>query len=331
MNEKQFPKITLLILNYNGSKIIPKALDSIRKIDYPKEKIETIVVDNHSSDDSIDIISKYHFVKILRLKKNLAYGAFNLGLNGASGDYCFFLNNDIEFHPKCLHYLIEVFRNNKKAVIAAPAVYDFKTKKILYTKKYISRTFYNGSDFFSKGKENNNKKELIESYTGLPFIKTEFAKSLPFVFDPDYFLYVEDIDLAYRVRLLGHTIYRAPESIIYHEPSSTTKEIFNNVKMNYLIERNSIQTYLKCLETKNLFLFFPYLFLLKLIKLLIQIPSFDVKLIYSTIRAWGWNIKHLKLILKKRKIIQSNRKVSDKLIFKEIGNEIKILRYFVKS
>jgi GT2 family glycosyltransferase len=328
--ESKFAKFSILLLNYNGKKIIVPALDSIKRLNYPSEKIETIVVDNNSTDGSIPIIKKnYPFAKIIKMNENLAFGAFNHVWKYCSGDFIFFQNNDIEFDKNCILELNNSL--NPSLVAIAPAVYDMQTRKVQYTKKFISRSFYNGSNSSfhqSKQKNLNNK---IEAYTGGIVLKRKFIETLPFVFDPNYFLYVEDIDLAYRIRLLGHEIYRVPKSILYHKAHETTKTVFNNSEMNYLIERNTIQTYLKNLETKNLFFYLPIFISLRMGKLLINLLSFKFNIMKSTFKAWNWNLKNIGLILKKRKVIQSNRKVSDKLIFKKMGSEMGVLKYILKN
>lgn len=322
------PKISLLILNYNGLDITPIILNSIQKLKYPLQKIETIVIDNASTDGSVEMIEKnYPFAKIIKLEKNVAYGAFNEGVKQCQGEFCFLLNNDMEIDPECLGELISLFKKYPDAVIAGPAIYNFKTRKLMYTQKYISRTFYQGADHFEDLNEEKSMKEERETYTGVPFLKTSFARSLNYVFDPDYFLFVEDIDLAYRIRMLGHTFYRAPKAKLYHDCNATTKLFFANTQLNYLVERNTLQTFLKDVQTRNLFLWMPLFFVPRFLKLTTYLFTFQVPFIKSTLNAWWWNAHNLRKTYKKRKIIQSQRKVTDKVIFSAMGNERAVLRY----
>ncbi|HIH12072.1 TPA: glycosyltransferase [Candidatus Woesearchaeota archaeon] len=330
---KNHPKVSLLVLNYNGATITPIILESIKKLHYPKDKIETIVIDNASTDNSIELFTKqYPFVKIVKMSENIAYGAFNKALPHCTGEFCFFLNNDIEFDPDCIQELINIFVEHPDAVIAAPAIYNMQTRKLMYTRKYISRTFYQGADHYENLTEEKNLCATEEAYTGVPLLKTSFAKSLEYIFDPDYFLFVEDIDLAYRIRMLGHMFYRAPKARLYHQPSSTTNLFFTSTRLNYLVERNIIQTYLKDIETKNLILWSPFFCIPRFLKIMIYGVTFKWTLLKSTLSAWGWNITHFKRTFQKRRRVQQLRTVSDKKIFKSMGNEKKVLQYlFTKA
>ena len=198
----------------------------------------------------------------------------------------------------------------------------------MYTKKYISRTFYNGSDSKETLSEAKSETSRDESYTGVPFIKTAFAKKLPFVFDPDYFIYVEDVDFAYYLRLIGKTLYRAPRAIVYHDRSLTTKQFFDSPFKSYLVERNTLQTYLKNLELHNLILWFPYFMAPRILKFVVCIITFKFSLASAALRAWYWNCIHLHHILIKRKIVQAQRVVSDKAIFARMGGERGVIKYF---
>jgi len=319
-----YPTISLIILNYNGKDIIPTALDSVKKLKYPKGKLETIVIDNASQDGSVEFIrKKYPFVKILETNENRGYVALNDGVEICDGEFCFLLNNDIEIHPDCLHEMVKIFEKFPQAVIASPTMYFLTPKKIAYTKKYISRCFYNGSDV-------GDVNEYEDAYTGVPFLRTSFAKKLPYVFDPDYFIYVEDVDLGYRVRLLGYKIHRNPKAILYHDGGATTKAIPNPF-LTFHREKNVIQTYLKNLQARNIIIWFPYFLLFRFFSLGNSIKSLQFGNMVAIFKAWYWNVTNFKRILRKRKVIQKSRKMSDKQIFKHIGNELSVWKYLLSN
>lgn len=326
----KLPKVSLVILSYNGRHITPMILDSIKHLKYPANKLETIVVDNGSTDGSASFFKeKYPFIKLVQLPKNLGYGGINAGVNQSTGEYCFLLNNDMEIHPDCIREILEVFNEHPEAVIAAPALYDLRTRKLLYTHKYVSRNFYNSSDYHSNFTDLDDISATEEAYTGVSFIKTKFAKSLIFVVDPDYFLYGDDVDLCYRIRLQGYTIYRSRKAILYHEGCATTTAVFKNAFLTYHNEKNLFQTYLKNLEIKNVITWFPYFAGFRLLNIFKSVFTFDIKNILALVRAWSWNVSNLRKTLKKRKHIQSTRKVTDKQIFQKIGNELKVIKYLL--
>ena len=306
---------------------MPQVLDSVKRLTYPKTKLETIVVDNASTDGSVAFLKKhYPFVRIVQCKKNLGYPALNKGLEVCKGEFCFLLNNDIEIHPECIKELLKIFEQHPKAVMAAPAMYWIDSRRPIYTKKYISRSFCNGSETNPQYAHTTE-----EAYTGVPFCKVSFARSLPYVIDWDYFLYVDDIDLGFRVRSMGYTIHRAPKARLYHEGCATTKKVWGNPFLTYCVEKNIIQTYVKNLQAKNIVLWSPYLLFYSSLKLFRSILTLNLKNSAALTKAWLWNLGNLKKILRKRKDIQERRRVSDRRVFKKMGNEWGVLRYMLRS
>src|SRR4030042_4827442 len=99
-----YPMISIIFPNYNGGQNPLECLSSIEKLNYPKSKLETIIVDNHSTDESITKIKKqYLWVKIIELKKNLGFaGGINKGIKKANGTYLFITNDDILFEKNSL-------------------------------------------------------------------------------------------------------------------------------------------------------------------------------------------------------------------------------------
>ncbi len=324
------PKVSLLVLSYNGKNITPIILESITKLDYPKNKIETIVIDNASTDGSVVLFAtKYPWAKILTMEKNIAYAAFNLAVKECTGEYCFILNNDTEFDPQCLKEMVKCFEKHKHSLVVAPAVYDYDTRKLMYTEKYLSRTFYNGSNYGKLFTEEENLLHELENYTGGFLINTPFARSLPYVFDPDYFLYVEDVDFAYRLQMMGVKIHRAPRAKLYHKPGSTAKEIFNNAKLTFLVERNTAQTFIKNLELRSIILWGGYFIGVRMVNFLRHFLLLRFKNVSSMLKAWKWILSHFDLLLRKRKQAQKTRIVSDRIIFSRMMNEKRVIKYIL--
>ncbi len=97
MNEiLDYPLITISIVNLNGQKYLKDCLESINNLSYPQDKIEIILVDNGSSDNSIEFLkANYSEVKIIKNKKNMGFAhANNQAAEIAGGEYIAFLNND---------------------------------------------------------------------------------------------------------------------------------------------------------------------------------------------------------------------------------------------
>ena len=136
-------KVSVVIVNFNGAKIIPVILESLKKVKL-KGGFETIVVDNASADDSVEVIKKYKNVKIIKNKKNLGYTGINSALKSCKGEYIYFTNNDLALDKNCLIELVEVLDKNKDVGVASSKVINFYDKKLQSCGTWVSRCFYNG-------------------------------------------------------------------------------------------------------------------------------------------------------------------------------------------
>ncbi|MDD5659104.1 MAG: glycosyltransferase [Actinomycetota bacterium] len=115
MEEASLPFVSIITVNYNGRFFLKQLLDSIYNLDYPKDKLQIIMVDNGSQDDSVELAKKnYPFVEILALKNNLGFAAGNnAGVKLAKGDYIAFINNDCVVERGWLKNMV-MFLSQKK-------------------------------------------------------------------------------------------------------------------------------------------------------------------------------------------------------------------------
>jgi len=145
--------VSLIILNYNGKKLLKIILDSVKKLNF-KGNIEVIVVDNNSTDGSREFLGKnYPHVKIAKNDKNLGTSGTNSGLTLAKGKYIFFLNNDIELEKNSLKILYDALENDPSIGVAAPKSINYYDRNVQSGGYWISRSFYAGH-YLSDGNEN---------------------------------------------------------------------------------------------------------------------------------------------------------------------------------
>ena len=144
MKTKYNPLVSILIANYNNEVYLKKCLDSVLNQKY--KKIEVIVVDDYSNDNSLNILNKYkNSIKIIKNKKKTKYGSFNqinayqLGFKKSKGKIIFFLDSDDYFSKKKITTVVNFFKNNNSSIVFDLPIYDFKNKKI--KKKFIQKLF----------------------------------------------------------------------------------------------------------------------------------------------------------------------------------------------
>ena len=102
------PKVSIVFSNFNGGKEPLECLASIKKLNYPKNKIETIIIDNGSKDKSPEkIAGKFPEVNLIKLKKDIGLPAsLNLGIKKSAGKYIFIANDDIIFEKSSIKNMV---------------------------------------------------------------------------------------------------------------------------------------------------------------------------------------------------------------------------------
>lgn len=309
--------VSIIIVNYNGRGLLKIVLNSLKKQAF--KNYEIIVVDNASTDGSVDFIKENHKqVRIVQNKENEGHVGINSATNHCKGKYVLFLSNDIELDKDCLSELLKV-KESSKVAMAAPRLVNFYDRILKSGGTWVSRAFYNGH---LKAKGNEKVKEI--PYMGIGLIEKTAIKKFGYLFDKDYFIYAEDLDLGLRLRLLGLKVMFAPKAVAYHMHAATmAKE--RSYKRTFLMERNLLATFLKILSLKNILIYLPYVIGVRLIGVLRDFLTLNFMNGFARICSFLWVICNIDKILKKRKYIQKIRKISDEFLF-EVFSEKELFK-----
>ena len=306
------PEVSFIILSYRDCDLVIKAVRSIKKLK-TKYKFDIFIVDNSSGDGTPKILRKeFRDVKVIELSKNVGTAGYNHALKKSKSKYIFFTGCDIEVKEDMLDYLVNFLNINTDVALAAPKYIDLKNrKKVDMAGTWLSRSFYSGK--FHDDTLGLNPVEI--PYIGTGLIRRDSIKKFGYIFDNDYFFYGEDVDLGMRMRLQGYKIYYVPKAIVYHA-GSISRKIHKASHLTFLMERNLLRTFFQSLSKKNIFLFFPYVFLMRIIVIVRDILKIEFANAFARVRALLWVLLHFDLIIKKRSIIQKIRKVDDKVLLK---------------
>jgi len=221
---KDYPKVFIVILNYNGKDCIKNCLASVFNSDYPN--FEVVVVDNDSKDGSFelakDLFQKAHYIKN---PANLGFSAGNnIGIRFAlekMTDYIFLFNNDAIMERNSLSALMEESEKIPEVGIVSPLILQKDSGKIW---------FAGGTIDWIKMKTHHDKIEPEKNKLSLSF-KTEYVSGCAMLikkdvfkkiglFDEDYFLYYEDADFSYRAANNGFELFVVPKSKVRHSEKS---------------------------------------------------------------------------------------------------------------
>lgn len=319
------PLVSIIIVNYNGYKLLKKCLDSIFENSY--SNFEVIIADNGSSDGSLTKIKK-HFSKqlkkitILNIKQNLGPSlARNLAFNKSNGEIIAFLDNDTEVKKDWITQVVPVFKSNIKiGAIQSKLLLLEQPNKIDYVGELLGNLGYLKPiapyGEIDNGQYDKNYPILAAKSAGMFIRRQAFIDAG--MFDPDYFIFMEETDLGWRTWLAGYKNIFCPKSVVYHQFSSTKNIVskdFNNYLIRFHGTKNYIQTLTKNLSLKNIIKILPiHIFLWCSLGLFLMFTG-KFRSSSNIFKGILWNFTNLPKILKKRFIIQKNRKVSDKKLF----------------
>ena len=250
-----YPEITISVINLDGENYLNDCLKSIEKLDYPQDKVEIIVVDNGSGDNSVKLLEN-NFPKIKLIRNNDNYGfakANNQAAAAASGEYIAFLNNDTKVDEKWLIELLRPVYGSSEVICSGSKVLSFDGKNIDFAGGMIN---FEGKGFqidygIPVEKDIHNLKRYLPFVNGGAMLirKDVFIKAGGF--DEDFFAYYEDVDLGWRLWVLGYKVVFSPNSIVYHMHHGTSKN-FSEDKLRYLKERNALISIFKNYDENNL-------------------------------------------------------------------------------
>lgn len=322
-------KIAIVILNWNGKELLKQFLPSV--IEYSKEA-DIYIADNASTDDSVNFVSNhYPTIQIIQNKENGGYAkGYNDALQQIEADVFCLLNSDVEVTKNWLTPIINTFNTEPKTAIIQPKLLDYKQKDYFeyagaaggYLDKY-GYPYCRGRIFNTLEKDNgqyNDTKKITWASGACLFIRTSVFKSLK-GFDESFFAHMEEIDLCWRAKNLGHIIKYVGASQVFHVGGATLNT--TNPKKTYLNFRNSLFTVTKNAKGNLFLLIFIRLVLdgIAGVRFLFQLKFLHI---FSILKAHISYYRHLNMLLKQRKHLKQNYNYHNK-------NSIVWLYFFKKK
>ncbi len=254
-------EIAIVILNWNGKKLLEQFLPSITK--FSSEKASIYIADNASSDNSISFIeNNYPSLKIIKNKTNGGYTkGYNDALKHIKADIYCLINSDVEVTKNWLNPIINEFEKDKYIGVLQPKILDFNQKnKFEYAGAcggyldFFGYPYCKGRVFNTLEDDKSQFNEISDIFWASGacfFVKSEIFHDLN-GFDEDYFAHQEEIDFCWRVKNYGYKIKVVPESKIYHVGGATLSNY--NPKKTFLNFRNSLFNIVKNVPKKQFIL-----------------------------------------------------------------------------
>ena len=283
-------------------------LDSLNQSNF--ESYEVIVVDNGSVDGSRQMIEKkYPWVRLVKNKSNMGFAiACNQGIRVAKGDYIALLNNDIEVEPSWLAKLYDGMERHPECGMGTTKMMFLGQRDVFYNTGDLFHAWSAGGGRGQGEKDTgqyDDEDHVFGACAGAGIYRREFFEQVG-IFDEDFFIFAEDVDINMRGQLQGFKCVYLPEAKVYHIGTATVG-LYSD-RYIYLCKRNDVFVLIRNYSLK---MYFRYL------RVILKHQFKDIK--YFTYRGQGMILFKSKLdvlkmlvpMLIRRFRIQRSRTVPD--------------------
>lgn len=304
--------VSVVVVNWNGKHLLSACLEGLRSQRYGS--FATIVVDNGSSDGSVDFIkSRFPEVTVIALPENLGFAAANnFAIKTVDTNYIALLNNDAIPDPFWLDKLIEAMDRHPEAGIAASKMVFEEDRKTIdragdgYTTAGAALLRGRGepADLYDK------PEQVFGACAGAALYRGSMFGDIG-LFDEDFFLLYEDVDLSFRAQLKGYACLYVPEAIVSHRGSGSI--VHDSESSVYYGHRNLEWVYIKNMPARLI------------CRTIVQHIIYDfAALSYFTFTGRGKDffrakrdaLKGLQRMMRKRRMIQSGKVVDDPYLWR---------------
>ena len=313
----EFPTVSVIVLNYNGRAFLEDCFRSLGNLDY--QTYEVIMVDNASTDGSTQYVREHFpWVRVVGLESNYGFSRGNdVGVEYACGKYVAFLNNDVEVEPTWLSELVKGIEEDELVASCGSKMLFYERRNYVNHAGGAVTITGAGYDigFMMEERRDYNQPRFVGCTSGGAMLvrKDVFCKLGGF--DPDYFAYFEDVDFCLRAWIAGYKIKYVPTSVVYHKFGGSFGTDSSPFKM-FLYQRNRLYNIAKNFEPKNFLLAIMTSVAYDVYKISQFLIYGELTMALSIIQGNLSFIGNLRRVMKKRKIVQDARRVSDRELFK---------------
>jgi GT2 family glycosyltransferase len=252
------PSATVAIVNWNGRHLLAECLPSVAALDYPGAAVEILVVDNGSSDGSREwLASEWPAVRVVAHPDNRGFAAAaNDAAAAATGEVVAFLNNDCRVDPMWLRHLVDALRAGDAAA-AGSCMLDWDGTRIDFAGAAMSFHGHGSNRGYGRtyvaGEAAPDPEPALFACGGAMAVeRSRFLAAGGF--DGAYFAYFEDVDLGWRLWVLGERVLYVPAALAYHRHRGSGMD---PARWRFLLERNALATLYKNYDEANLAVVLP--------------------------------------------------------------------------
>ncbi len=339
------PTVTAVVVNYNGFEHLPSCLKSLESLDYPSAKFSVLIVDNGSTDGSVEYLRSSHpEVRVHKVGANIGFAAaVDVGAEIAASEVLVLINNDLRVEPNWLREMLRWYAPDESTPCVASVILNWEGDRIDFVSGTIN--FHGFGDQPGYGllwneSQVDDSAYLLFACGGAMLVSREvFLEEGGF--DPGFFAYFEDVDFGWRLNITGNRVRLAANAHARHRHHGTSSK-FPHYQRLRLLEANALRMILKNLDARHLDDWLGPALLLMLERSYCDLEGSDAeyeiggrandigfdraaRLGLSRIYAAHSVVSDLPTIMRQRDEIQAKRSVPDSEIFQEFGQPLKPL------
>lgn len=252
---EQYPKVAVVILNWNGRDYLERFLPAVCATDYPN--LDIYIVDNASTDDSVQYVrGSFPKVSVIEHQANQGFaGGYNTGLRQVEADYYVLLNQDVSVEESWIRPVITLMESRREIGACQPKIRSYAQPEYFEyagaAGGWIDRwgyPFCRGRLFDTLEKDEGQYDEarpVFWASGAALFIRARLYREAGGL-DPYFFAHMEEIDLCWRLQRLGHQVWCCPQSVVYHVgggslPRGNPRKTFLNYRNNLLMLHKNLR------------------------------------------------------------------------------------------
>ena len=304
-----WPSVSMVVTNYNGLQHLSACFDTLERLEYPRDRLEVVMVDDGSTDGSAAYVRENHpWVRVIENEVNLGFAAANnVGLEATGGGYVVTLNNDTRVESGWLRELVRAAESDPKVgMCASKMLFLNRPRMINSTGICLDRA---GIAWDRRGGEPDLDKSdrpirVFGPCAGAALYRRSMLEEVG-GFDEDLFMYLEDVDLAWRAQAAAWRCLYVPRARVYHAHSASSGE--GSRFKSLLLGRNKAWVIIKNYPNPYLLLYLP-------VVLFFDISAIAYALLcrrdIASLRGRVAALRRLRHFLGKRQAVQSRRAIS---------------------
>ncbi len=306
------PRVSIVVLNAFGTDNLARCLDSVRETDYPD--FEVIVVDCLTLGIERFVKESFSDIKLISLDVDIGPSAMhNVGIEAADSKskYVAFLDNDTEVDRFWLRELVECLEKDERIGAVQSRLLMLGNSELLNScggvANYLAVGWPSGCGLPSARVEQEG--DISFASGAAMAVRKEVLTNIG-LFDEDYFIYADDLDVGLRIMIAGYRNVFCPRSMVYHD-----YRFLRSGRSYYYLTRNRLATFLKLYDRSTYMLLMPPLLVYECFVLGYALQNGYLR---ELLRAYGDTLGSITSIREKRSRVKETKVLSDREIMNRL-------------